>query len=255
MNKAEIANIFIKAAAVDSRLPINARPKRLKGTWVGHAPLTEDDMRKWFIREPTDKGKSKLHKNDDPVKDWWLQFWDGDNTDASRKDYRVWELANALVKLVADEGNRRALWAWAMSKAGTLNADDYVVRQTKKFGKLKVYKRTGRDVSFKAWCQSEGIHDMTGSRRKDRAIAVIEQYLVRGGSQNAQTGEFGVLPVGPVFEHISDNIRADAPEHIGPTFERDRDTVFAKEDTLSVWREYRNARRREREARKRQEAA
>lgn len=90
----------------------------------------------WFIREPTDKGKSKLHKNDDPVKDWWLQIWDCDNTDASRKEYRVRELANALVKLVADEGNRRALWAWAMSKAGTLNADDYVVRQTKKFGKL-----------------------------------------------------------------------------------------------------------------------
>lgn len=255
MNKAEIANLFIKAAIIDSRLPINARPSRLKGSWVGNSRLTENDMRKWFVREQTDEGKSKLHKGDDPVKDWWLQFWDGDNADASRKDYRMWELANALIKLVADQDNRRALWAWAMSKAGTLDADTYLVRQTEKFGKLKVYKRTGRDVSFKAWCRSEGIHEMTGSRRKDRAIAVLEQYLVRGSSPNVETGDLGVLPVGPVFEHISDNIAADVPEHIGPTFEGDRDTVFAKEAALFDWQEYRNERRRrQREARKRQAA-
>lgn len=66
---------------------------------------------------------------------------------------------------------------------------------------------------------------------------------------------FGVLPVGPVFEHISDNIGSNASKDKGRTFERDQDTVFAKEATLSVWDQYRAAkRRRAREAKKREAA-
>lgn len=250
MNKAEIANLFIKAAFIDSKLPIDARPKRLKGASLPFFHTEQDIRERRATGIRGGKEREHLLPGEDPLNEWRTAFWDSLEDRISRNDVRIWELANELVTIIADEANRRALWAWAMSKAGTLTADDYVVRQTKKFGNLKVYKRTGRDVSFKAWCRSEGIHDMTGSRRKDRAIAVLEQYLVRGASQNERTGEFGVLPVGGVFEHISDNIAADAPEHIGPTFERDRDTVFAKEDTLSVWREYRNSRRRQREAKR-----
>ncbi|MBD9372784.1 hypothetical protein IB238_09145 [Rhizobium sp. ARZ01] len=254
MNKAEIANLFIKAAFIDSRLPIDARPKRLKAAWFTGAALTEEDQRKWIIREQGDK-PSQLHKLDKgPIHDWWMAFWDGRTVDTSRNDFRLWELANELIKIVANEGNRRALWAWAMSKAGTLQVHEDKTRKTQKFGTLKLHKRTNRDVSFAAWCRSEGIHEMTGSRRKNRAIAVIEQYLVRGGSPNVETDDFGVLPVGAVFEHISDNIAANASEDKGRTFERDRDTVFAKEATLSVWEEYRSARRRRAREKKREAA-
>ena len=129
--------------------------------------------------------------------------------------------------------------------------------------KLTKHKRTSRDVSFKAWCKAESeidaegrrksIHEMTGTRRKDRAIAVIEHHLVRDGSPNTVSGGFGVLPVGPVFEHISDMIGAIASDHKGPTFERDHDTVFAKEDALFNWREIRNAERRRKDANKRRQ--
>jgi hypothetical protein len=251
MNKTEIANLFIKAAFIDSRLPITARPARLKGQSIGffHSEQDIKDRRATGIR----RGKERefLLAGDDPLNEWRVEFWASLEDRISRNDVRLWELANELVTLVADEDNRRALWAWAASKVGALEADQYKTRQTKKFGVLSIHRRTGKDVSFKAWCRAEGIHEMTGSRRKDRAIDIIEQYLVRGGSQNAQSGNFGVLPVGPVLEHISDNVAANAPEHIGPTFERDRETVFAKEDAIFDWRSYRNERRRRlREARK-----
>lgn len=251
MNKAEIANLFIKAAFIDSRLPINARPARLKGQSIGffHSEQDIKDRRATGVR----RGKERefLLPGDDPLNEWRTEFWASLEDRISRNDVRLWELANELVTLVADKDNRRALWAWAASKAGTLDAEVYKTRETKKFGKVMLHRRTGKDVSFRAWCRSEDIHEMTGSRRKDRAIAVIEQYLVRGSSQDAQTCDFGVLPVGRVLEHISDNVAANAPEHTGPTFERDRDTVFAKEDAIFDWRSYRNERRRRlREARK-----
>lgn len=262
MNKMEIADLFIKASFIDSRLPINTGPKKLKCAWVGNSALTEEDMRKWFVKEPTDEGKDKIIKGDKgPVHDWWMAFWDGRSVDTSRNDYRLWELANALIVIVADEGNRRALWAWSMSKVGALQAHETKTRTIiKKLRRpddetLKVHKRTSRDVSFAAWCHAEGIHEMTGSRRKNRAIAVIEQYLVRGASSNVETGHFGVLPVGHVFEHISDIITADAPNRKERFFQRDADTVFCKDATIFNWREIRNAdRRRKFEARKQKAA-
>lgn len=264
MNKAEIANLFIKAAFIDSRLPISAGPKKLKSAWFTGAALTEEDQWRWIQREATDEGPSKLHKGDSPIKDWWLSFWDGRSVDTSRNDVRLWELANELMSLVANESNRRALWAWAAAKAGNLQADE--VKTKRRSGvKLTSHKRTSRDVSFRAWCKAEGeidtegrrksIHEMTGMRRKDRAIAVIEQHLVRGSSPNVVTAPFEVLPVGPVFEHISDMIGAVASDHKGPTFERDQDTVFAKEDALFNWREIRNADRRRKDAAKRRQQA
>ncbi|NTG00089.1 hypothetical protein G6L30_08145 [Agrobacterium rhizogenes] len=249
MNKMEIANLFIRAAFIDSRLPIDAGPKRLKSAWVKYAARTEADQRKWFIREETDRGPSKLHKGDKgPIHDWWMEFWDGRSVDTSRNDVRLWELANEMMTLVADEQNRRALWAWAMSKVGTLKAHQTKQRKTIKklragdpSEKLKIHKRTSYDVSFAAWCRSEGIHEMTGSRRKDRAIAVMEQYLVRGISPNAKSWQEGLLPVGGIFEHIADTVATDAPNQKERFVERDADTVFCKEGTVFDWREMRKA--------------
>lgn len=231
MTREEIANLFIRAAWIDSRLPDDARPKQLKGSWVPFFHSVEDinDRRATGIR--SGKHKEFLIDGDNPVDEWRSAFWATLENRLSREDIGTWERAMELVAVVADEGNRRALLAWAKSKVGTLEA---------KTGKRK---KVRKDVSFSAWCRSEGIHEMTGSRRMNRAIVVIEQYLVRGSSQNGQSGCFGVLPVGPVFEHISDTPEADAP-NTGRTYERDADTVFAKEATLFDWNEVRNQRRR-----------
>jgi hypothetical protein len=265
MNKIEIANLFIRAAFIDSRLPIEAGPKRLKAAWVKYAARTEAEQRKWFISEPTDEGANQIHKLDKgPIHDWWMAFWDGRSVDTSRNDYRLWELANEMMTLVAEEQNRRALWAWAMSKVGTLQAHQTKTRYTapklsKKLGKkerVKIHKRTSRDVSFAAWCQSEGIHEETGRRRKDRALSIMEQYLVRGSSQNAKTPDFTLLPVGGVLEHISDNIAADAPSRKERFIERDRDTVFCKDFTIAEFRKNVAAdNRRKADLRRRQVAA
>jgi hypothetical protein len=266
MTELEVAELFIKAAHIDSLLPINAAPQKLKGASFQKVPLTYGDQRKWFVREETDRGPSKLLKGDDPIKDWWLEFWDGRTADMSRNDVMVWERANDLIRLVANQDNRRALWAWARAKVGSLESAvnrtriptkpirDVQGDKTIKV-RLKIHKRTQRDVSFAAWCRSEGISEMTGSRRKGRAIAIISQHLVRGASPDYETPHFEVLPIGVKFEHISDNIAIDAPDHKGPTFERDRETVFAKEAALFDWREFRNQRRRQREAKKREKQA
>ena len=231
MTKEEIADLFIRAAWIDSRLPDNARPKKIKGSWVPFFHSTADiiDRRATGIR--SGKHREFLTDGDDPLEEWRAAFWEGLENRLSREDIGIWERAMDLVAIVADEGNRRALLAWAKSKIGTLEA---------KTGKRK---KVRKDVTFAAWCRSEGIHEMTGSRRMNRAITVIEQHLVRGSSQNGQSGCFGVLPDGPVFEQIADTPEADAP-NIGRTYERDAATVSAKEATLFDWNEVRNQRRR-----------
>lgn len=255
MNREQIANLFIRAAFVDTKLPIDARPKRLKGASLPFFHTEADVNGRRMTGISHGKEREHLLPGDDPLAEWRTAFIQGLEDRISRNDVRLWEVANDLMTLVADEGNRRALWAWAKSKVGTLEAERHVVRQSQKFGMMKVYKKTDKDVSFAAWCRSEGIHEMTGSRRKNRAIDVLEQYLVRGASSNDETGYFGVLPVGPVFEHISDNIAADAPSKRDKNFERDADTVFAKESKVFDWREYRNERRRLMSAKRREISA
>ncbi len=231
MTNEEIANLFIRAAWIDSRLPDNARPKKLKGSWVPFFHSSSDiiDRRATGIR--SGKHQEFLIDGDDPLEEWRTAFWEGMENRLSREDIGTWEQAMDLIAVVSDEGNRRALLAWAKSKVGTLEA---------KTGKRR---KVRKDVTFAAWCRSEGIHEMTGSRRMKRAIDVIKQHLVRSSSQNGQTIDIGVLPVGPVFEHIADTPEADAPNK-GRTYERDADTVFAKANALFDWSEIRNQRRR-----------
>lgn len=262
MNKAEIADLFIKAAWIDGRLPIDARPKRLKGSWIPFVH-TEEDV-KSRIKTGISFGdfKEHLHADDDPFEDWLQKMWAEENQRLKPEDLAMWERANELIVLVSDEGNRRALWAWARAKCDMLTAHQNKIRiasakMTRQ--KLKIHKRTRKAVSFAFWCKAEGIHEMTGTRRKDRAIAIIEQQLVRGTSSNNVTDGFGVLPVGAVFEHISDMIGAGSVSEEGLRSVMD-DTAFSPIGVLEArdfsWAEARNERRKQREehARKRQAA-
>lgn len=231
MTREEIENLFIRSAWVDSRLPDNARPKKMKGSWVPFFHSVDDINDRRVTGIHSGKHREFLVDGDDPLEEWRTAFWDRMENRVSRDDIHAWERSMDLIAVVSDEGNRRALLAWAKSKIGKLDA---------KTGKRK---KVRRDVSFAAWCRVEGIHEMTGSRRVKRAIDVIKQHLVRNTSQNGQTSDIGVLPVGPVFEHIADTPEADAPNK-GRTYERDADTVFAKANALFDWNEIRNQRRR-----------
>jgi hypothetical protein len=262
MNKTEIADLFIKAAWIDGRLPIDARPKRLKGSWIPFTHSEEDVKSRIKTGISFGDFKEHLHRDDNPFEEWVQKWWDEENQRLKPEDMAMWERANELIVLVADEGNRRALWAWARAKVGSLEAHQTKTRiGSKKIGrqKLKLHKRTRKDVSFAAWCKSEGIHEMTGSRRKERAIAIIEQHLVRGSSPNSGSSSFGVLPVGVISEHISDMIGAGSFSEEGLRSIMDG-TAFSPIGVLDArdfsWAEARNEIRRQRdtERRKRQAA-
>ncbi|WP_267550349.1 hypothetical protein [Rhizobium rhizogenes] len=258
MNAMEIANLFIKAAIVDRRLPIQARPARLKGSWVPFVHTEEDVKSRIRTNLTFGQFKENLHPDEDPFNEWLFNMFDEDNQRLKPEDIADWERANELITLVSDEGNRRALLHWALSKADNI----FVTRSAKKrktrkgqFGTVGMPSGKTSKGTFASWCRAEGIHEMTGSRRKDRAIAIIEQQLIRGISPNTETEGFGVLPVGPVFEHIADTVAADAPNRKDRFVERDADTVFCKEGTVFNWREMRKAEaHRKADLRKRQAA-
>lgn len=238
MTELEIIDLFIRAAAIDQKLPNDAKPKKLRGQRLpGMSPLTEDEQRGWSHKADREivlqrQGKrmrigtaSKLHKDDEgPFKDWWMAFWESD--EISHKDVSDWELAMNLITLSASPENRRCLWAWSRAKAGCL-----FVQVKNRAGKVRIEK-----TSFAKWCRLEGIHEETGRRRKDRAIAIINQHLVRDGSPNAESGLSWVLPIGPEFEHIPDTVAVDAPPSKEMVrFERDAETEAAKREQIFKW--------------------
>ncbi|MDO9417015.1 hypothetical protein [Pararhizobium sp.] len=155
-------------------------------------------------------------------------FWDSRSTRLKTADIAIWERANELIKIVTDESQRRCLWRWAKAKAG------------------------GR--SFSIWCREEGIHVETGRRRKDRAIAKIEQRFARNTLQNNDITLFDLLPVAPEISDISVNIAAPVRKY---TWRDDEafSPVAVPELRDFSWADKRNEMRRQREAKKRQQAA
>ncbi|HEX2753645.1 MAG TPA: hypothetical protein VHP34_11195 [Alphaproteobacteria bacterium] len=194
MNSFAIAELFIHAAYVDTRLPINARPAKEKSAWVPFVHSDEDIK----SRIRTGERKEKLMDGDDPFNDWLKEYWDDEKQKLSRQDVKDWETCNELIKLVSNESNRRCLWAWAHSKVDGL--------------KIHIDGKGTQKASFAKWCRHvEGIHEMTGSRRKDRAILSIEASFVRKGLQNNDNAVLGLLPTGGEIEHISDKMAAALP--------------------------------------------
>lgn len=201
MTEAEIAELFIRAAEVDRRLPDTARPARLKAMSLPYVHSFED-RRGW---EPADMigGEPIRAKDGNLLDDGTRQrlkkavgdrlelgdrgrydieaekFWDDDRLTPEKVS--TWERAIDLIALVEDESQRRCLWAWARAKAG------------------------GRP--FAHWCRhEEHIAEITGQRRKNRAISQIAFHFARKGLQNKQNAENGVLPDAPEIDHIAGNI-------------------------------------------------
>lgn len=240
MTELEIIDLFIRAAVIDQKLPNDAKPKKLRGQCLpGMSPMTEKDQRKWLDKADKEiilqrHGKktrlgtsSKILKGDKgPFEDFRWSFWESD--EISRSDVSDWEKAMDLIALSASEENRRCLWAWSRSKAGVLYSQTIT-----KTGKVK----TG-NVSFAKWCRLEGIHEETGRRRKDRAIAIIKQQVMRGVSPDAESGHSWLLPIGPEFEHIPDTVAVDAsPSKEGVRYERDTETETAKREQIFDWKD------------------
>lgn len=150
----------------------------------------------------------------------WL---DPDKLKLTTKDMAFWDLAMELVKLVPSEKNRRALWGWARCEAS---------------GK-----------SFEKWCKtSEGISRQLGEYRRTKAIEHICRALSRKPLQHNEKDELRYLRNTPEIDDKRSSIRVDRPDSSKPICGFDEDLRDFS------WAEAQNARRRQREERRRQAA-
>ena len=170
MKHEEIAELFIHAAEVDRRLPDTTRPAMLKAQAL---PYVHDhvDQAGWGSERYEEERQA---------------FWEARSTRLQVKDVTDWERANDLIVHVQRERDRRCLWAWAKSKAGSM--------------------------SFSKWCRDfEHIHRNYGKECCDRAIHQVSEYFVRNASIDVMNGVFATLQLEPEIEHIQVNI--DEPRH------------------------------------------
>lgn len=99
MTPLEIAELFIRGAEVDRRLPQTAKPKQLKAQDL---PYVHDraDMNGW--------GEERLHEDR-------AEFF---RSRLSHEQVGEWERCMELILSVKDDMRRRCLWAWSNAKAG-----------------------------------------------------------------------------------------------------------------------------------------
>ncbi|UXT27226.1 hypothetical protein [Agrobacterium tumefaciens] len=242
MNRDEIVDLFIKGSTIEKRLPSDfVRPDPLRAQSIPYIH-TEADMRGWFAVKGRTRSEriANRKKEGDQQEDGDLgryveermKLWDPDHQRLEATDVSDWERRFTLIAMVSVEKNRRALWAWSKAKAGWL--------------------------PFTKWCKREGIHEMTGQRRKDKAIAELV-HLLREGVQHSENGQNAVLPLPPVFWHVSDNIAANAPKE-EKTVHREEDArpmacYFDSDLTDFDWAIKQNAKRKQREERRKEEEA
>ncbi|MQY48207.1 hypothetical protein GAO09_19420 [Rhizobiales bacterium RZME27] len=203
MNEAQIAELFIRAAEADRKLPNTAKPAAMKAMNVGYVH-DRADMNQWF-------------EEDKKAANWaWL---DPKNLRNTTNDMGIWAAAMEVIKLCPSETQRRALWAWARSEAG---------------GK-----------AFAKWCKSEeGISRQLGNYRKDTAILQIARAFDRKPLQHNENTDEADFTNHPEIEDKRSIIGVWRPEESKPVCGFDG----ALQDFS--WAEAQNARRREREARR-----
>lgn len=152
----------------------------------------------------------------------WL---DPKNLRNTTNDMGIWEVALEVMKLVPCENKRRSLWAWAKAEAG--------------------------GQSFSKWCKNvEGISRQLGDWRKKSAISHIELAFLRKPLLHNENVESGGFTTEPEISDKTSNIAVWRPEESKPLrcfFDTDLDGFD--------WADKRNAMRRQRDARKRQQEA
>lgn len=213
---AEIQEMFIRAAEIERADPQHVGPAQPRSL---NLPYVHD----WVDKLGWAKTKGD-HLEEDKLEEERRIFWEKIGLRPTARELAELDgLRNLLLK-VDDEGERRALLAWARAKAG------------------------GR--AFSKWCfKVEGIHPETGRRRKNRAIAKIMGEVSRSDAQHSQKAEIRVLRQQADSDDKYDRIGEDARGEKRPTHWMD-DTAFlpfipdSPEADFS-WAEKRNERRRQ----------
>lgn len=292
MTEGEILDLFIRAAEIDHRLPNAPKPPRLKAQslpfihsreersgWepadfsngsvitrkdhLGNDMPISEAQRRLLKRQMNDR----LEYGDSGRLDIQAKaFWNGKRL--TTEDVGEWELAMELMRHVSRERNRRCLWAYAKSRAKVLivEVDELFVIAPKETDKVtrrpyQVVDTVRQKISFSKWCvEVEDIHRNYGKTCADHAIAEIA--LKAFGNvlfPNENVGK-RTLQNGPDFGHIPatmDNSASDSRMTVDGWCVRDANKALRKFDSEIIHvplTDLRNARRRQREARKREAA-
>lgn len=193
MSPEQIIELFLKAAEADQKLPNTARPKALRSLDLGYVTEYADDQPR----------REQL----------------------SRNDVGLWEAALETIKLCEDEGQRRALWAWARSKAG--------------------------GMSLAKWARTvEHVHPETASRRAKACITRIHQKFCSNRHLHNQNDMNCVLPDTPEMYDKKPTIREWRDDDAKPL------RCFFDTDIAGLeYAALQHAKRRERKASKQQREA
>lgn len=214
MTELEITERLIRAAEIEDRLP-QVGPARLKAMALPYVH-TAEDMRGWGKRAGE---RDFLRKEDaDRHATHRREFWE--RVSVTARDFSESEEAVSWYALVENGDHREALAAWAGCMADS----------KRRF--------------FKDWCYDSGISEKTGRKRKNAAIARIYAQLVRSDVQNYDISRLRGLLDTPEIDDI------DAT--VGNAWRGDPYSLKrSSSDGDFDWSDKRNARRRQREARKR----
>lgn len=238
MNIGEIAEKFIRAAEVERASREHVGPARLRAQQLPyvHDQADKNGWGKSPLQRVIKKGKliqgDWLDPNEDPLADERKAFWERMGLTPTAAELRELDGLYDLLMMVGDDGERRALLAWARSKVG---------------GK-----------AFRRWCfQVEGIHPETGRKRKDRALARISANLVRRPMQNSEIDCSPLLHSGPEIGDVSDTVEDDVGRREGlNSWMADGALASVVSEAADFsWAQKRWERRRQREAAKRKREA
>lgn len=234
MTEAEIAELFIRAAEIEAKLP---EVKGFREDYGRYAlPWVHE------LADINGRGRipgDKLQGADDPLEAWrmeWLTEW---GKRATSKDIASWERCVDIIRLfLSDAGQRRALWAWAMAQAGTLTRPG-----------------SRKKISFARWCREvEKVAEMTGHRRKNRAILSIHARFHGKADLHCENSALGVLPVAHEITHVFATIEGQRAVYDERRVLSWRDDPSFNASTGMSLQEWRNAKRRA-EATRRRKAA
>jgi hypothetical protein len=145
------------------------------------------------------------------------EFWERFRARAGALEItRAEEAAGWVIAYVANDGRRRALWAWSRMQAGGL--------------------------PMRFWCRREGIEEHTGKRRADRAVADIARGLAASRNDLAllrDEGGEGVFNEWPISGIGSGMLACSDDAGVAGQFWRPADAVPVHSDDPHVadWRQ------------------
>jgi len=170
MNATEVQELFIAAAEIDRRLPIQVRPSPVKSMSL---PYVYDwaDVNGWGV---------------DRIDEEEQEYRDRISSRVNPADVTLWEQANELIRLVPDESQRRCLLSWAISKAGKRSfskwcRDEGIHQET---GRRRKDRAVNAIISATSCVEDGSTHDFTFESLLPTEAEIGDKRVIINGIQS-----------------------------------------------------------------------